>query len=118
MWTEAERGEVYAALESSVGTRVATLLTQSFPPVEWEALARRSDLEGLARRDELLAQGVALRGEMAQIRGELKSEIAQLRGEVAEVKGELHALPARLFWGNVALAVTVAGFVLAATRLG
>lgn len=111
MWTEAERREVFAALESSVGTRVATLLTHGFGPIDWESLARRSDLDGLARREELMAVRAELKADMAELRADLK-------GEMAELRGELHGLPARLFVGNAALALTVGGFVLAATKLG
>ena len=111
MWTEAERREVFTALESSVGTRVATLLTHGFPPVDWESLARRSDLDGLVRREELMAVRAELKGDMAELRADLK-------GELAEIRGELRGLPARLFTANVALALAVGGFVLAATKLG
>lgn len=122
MWTEAERREVFVALESSVGTRVATLLTHGFPLVDWESLVRRGDLEGLARRDELMAVRAELKGDMAELRAELRGEISELRnelkGEMTEIRGELRGLPARLFTANVALALTVGGFVLAATKLG
>jgi hypothetical protein len=111
MWAEAERREVFTAFESSVGTRVATLLTHGFPPLEWESLARRSDLDGLARRDELMAVRAELKAEVADLRTELK-------GELAEIRGELRGLPARMYTANVALALTVGGFVLAATKLG
>jgi hypothetical protein len=79
--------------------------------LEWESLARRSDLDGLARRDELMAVRAELKAEVADLRTELK-------GELAENRGELRGLPARMYTANVALALTVGGFVLAATKLG
>ncbi|HSH62131.1 MAG TPA: hypothetical protein VK988_21275 [Acidimicrobiales bacterium] len=84
MSTEAERRDLLGALERSLGPAPASTLMELLPPVGWGDVARRADLD---------AHGVALRGEMAELRGELKGEMVDLRlelkGEMAELRGEL-----------------------------
>ena len=72
------------------------------PPVGWGDVARRADVE---------AQGVALRGEIAELRGELKAEVAELSARIDGL------LPRQLL-ADVPLAFAVAGLVLAAVKLG
>jgi len=130
MSTEAERRDLLGALERSLGPAPATTLMELLPPVGWGDVARRADLD---------AHGVALRGEMAELRGELKSEMAELRtelkGEMAELRtelkdemvelrGEIVTLSARIdgllprqLLADVPLAFAVAGLVLAAIKL-
>ena len=76
---------------------MATTMMELPPPVGWGDVARQSDL-------------VAVRGEIAELRGELKGEIAQLRGEIEA------QLP-RLYAANIASMIGVAGLVLAAGKL-
>ena len=119
MSTEAERRDLLGALERSLGPAPATTLMELLPPVGWGDVARRADLD---------AHGMALRGEMAELRGELKSEMAELRtelkGEMVELRGEIVTLSARIdgllprqLLADVPLAFAVAGLVLAATKL-
>jgi hypothetical protein len=72
------------------------------PPVGWGDVARRADVE---------AQGEALRGEIAELRGELKAEVAELSARIDGL------LPRQLL-ADVPLAFAVAGLVLAAVKLG
>jgi hypothetical protein len=69
----------------------------------------------------LEALGVALRGEMAELRAELRGEMAELRGEMGslrgEIKSEIASLRNQLFVANVATTCAVAGLVLAAAKL-
>jgi hypothetical protein len=82
------------------------------PPAGWGDVARRADLE---------AHTLALRGEIAELRGEIKSDIAALRvelkGEMSEVRAEVKGLVARQLLANMPLAFGVAGLVLAAAKL-
>jgi hypothetical protein len=59
------------------------------PPVGWADVARTS---------EMVAQGTALRGEMAELRGEMRAQVP------------------KLIAANVASMVGVAGLVLAAAK--
>src|SRR5579885_2595040 len=97
MVSDEERRELYQALEALLGGRPAATMMELLPPVGWADVARQSDL-------------VAVRGEMAQLRGELKGEMAELRGEV-------RALLPRLIAANIASMIGVAGLVLAAGKL-
>ena len=108
MVSDQERRELYQALEALLGGGPAGTMMELLPPVGWADVARQSDL-------------VAVRGEMAQLRGELKGEMAELRaelrGEMAELRGEVKALLPRLIAANIASMIGVAGLVLAAGKL-
>ncbi|HSH62134.1 MAG TPA: hypothetical protein VK988_21290 [Acidimicrobiales bacterium] len=119
MSTEAERRDLLGALERSLGPAPASTLMELLPPVGWGDVARRADLD---------AHSVALRGEMAELRGELKAEMADLRlelkGEMADLRAEMATLSARIdgllprqLLADVPLAFAVAGLVLAAAKL-
>jgi hypothetical protein len=71
----------------------ARVVMELLPPVDWSDVARQSDL-------------VAIRGEMAELRGELKGEVA-----------ELHAQVPTFVLMNVPVVLGVAGLVLAAAKL-
>ena len=121
MVSDQDRRELYGALERQLGGGPAATMMELLPPVGWADVARQSDV-------------VALRGEMAQLRGELKGEIAELRGEMgelrgelkgelAEVRGELSKLSARIdgqiprfIWANVPVVASLAGLVLAVAK--
>jgi hypothetical protein len=95
--TDADRRELFVALEQSLGPVPAATLMELLPPTGWGDVARRADVE---------AQGVALRGEMAE-----------LRGEMAELRAELHGLIPRVILANIPVMFGVAGLVLAAAKL-
>jgi chromosome segregation ATPase len=94
MVSDHDRRELFEALERQLGDGPAAILMELLPPVGWADVARSS---------ELAAQGVAFRGEMAEVRGEMaevRGEMAELRaelkGEMAEVRGEMAGLRAEL----------------------
>ena len=83
MISDRDRRELFTALEQALGERPAASMMELLPPVGWADVARRSDL-------------VAVRGEMAELRGELRGEMAELRGEMAELRAELKGEMAEL----------------------
>jgi hypothetical protein len=89
-------------LEEVHGTRVAEAMMEVLAPLPWTEVATRADLERLSTE---------LRGEISQLR-------AELRGEMAELRGEMRGMLPRLYAGNLAGMIGVAGLVLAATHLG
>lgn len=147
MWSEAERREVFDALEPALGGRIATLMTQG-PPFDWSEIVRRSDLDAAtaslradmdaqftAVRGEIVALGGELRGEIGDLRGEmgeLRGEIGELRGEIGELRGEvgelrghivgidgrLNGLVGRQVLANIPIMFGTAALVLAAVKLG
>ena len=113
MSTDADRRELFVALEQSLGAVPAATLMELLPPVGWADVARRSDVatQGIALRSEVAGLGAELRGEMAELRGEL-------RGEMAELSAKVDGLFARLLVANVPLMLGLAALVLAAVKLG
>lgn len=108
MFTDDDRRHLYDDLEAHLGSRSAAILMAHLPPAGWAELATRADLD---------AQGVATRGEMAQLRGEMGELKGELKGEIAELRGEVHSLLPKLIAANIASMIGVAGLVLAATSL-
>ena len=114
MVSDQDRRDLYQALERQLGGGPAATMMELLPPVGWADVARQSDV-------------VALRGEMAQVRGELTGEMAELRGEmselraelkaeIAELRGEVKAQLPRLYVANVGMAFATAGLVLTAAK--
>jgi hypothetical protein len=97
MPTDAERRELYGALEHTLGAVPATTLMDLLPPVGWADVARRSDVDNL--------------------RIELGGELAELRGEIAKLNGRFDGLIPRVMLANIPLMFGVAGLVLAAAKL-
>lgn len=109
MSSEAERRELYVALEHSLGAAPADTLMDLLPPSGWGDVARRSDIE---------AQGIALRGEMAELRGELRGEMSELRGELAKLSAKVDGLFARLLVAIMPMMFGFSALVIAAVKLG
>ncbi len=104
MVSDQDRRDLYAALEQQLGQSSAGTLMELLPPVGWADVARQSDL-------------VAVRGEIAELRGELKGEMAEIRGEIAKLSARIDGQIPRFIWANVPIVASVAGLVLAAAKL-
>jgi ribosomal protein L29 len=126
MVSERERRDLHTALERELGAGPATTLMELLPPFGWSEVARQPDL--VAVRGEMAQLRGELKGEMAQLRAELKGEMAQLRAELrtemADVRIEISELRTRiagqlprLIAANIASMVAVAALVLAAAKL-
>jgi hypothetical protein len=97
MPSEAERQHLFVALDESLGSAPAATLMEFLPPVGWGDVARRSDVEAL--------------------RVELRGEMAELRAEMVVLRATVDGLVVRQLLANVPLAFGVAGLVLAAAKL-
>ena len=129
MVSDQDRRELYEALERELGRGAAATMMELLPPVGWGDVARQSDLVALRGemaelRGELTGETAQLRGELTGVRGEIvelrgdmTGEIAQLRGEVSDLRGEIKAQVPRLYAANLASMIGVAGLVLAAAKL-
>jgi hypothetical protein len=114
MVSEQDRRELYQALAQQLGGGPAATMMELLPPVGWADVARQSDL--VAVRGEM----AQIRGEMAGIRGEvaeLRGELGGVRGEIAELRGEIKTQVPKLYAANLASMIGVAGLVLAAAKL-
>ncbi len=123
MLSDADRRELFLALETNLGHGPAGSLMEMLPPVGWADVARQSDL--VAVRGEMAGLRGELKGEMAELRGELaefRGEVAQFRGEVraeiAELRGEVRAQLPRLVAANIGSMMGIAGLVFAIAKLG
>lgn len=103
MVNELDRRTLLTALETSLGREAAITMMSLLPPVDWDDIARRSDVESMA---------TVLRGEMDSLRGEM----GELRGEMGELRGGMQAMGARIALANMVSSMTIAGLVLAAVK--
>jgi hypothetical protein len=119
MVTDVERRELYQALETTLGEGPARVMMELLPPIGWSDVARQSDL--VAVRGEMAELRGDVRTEMAALRTELKGEMGDLRtelkSEMADLRTEVHAQLPRFVLANVPLMLGVAGLVLAAAKL-
>ncbi len=122
MVSDQDRRVLYTSLSQTLGEHPAAIMMELLPPVGWGDVARRSDL--VAVRGEMAELRGELKGEMAELRVELKGEMAELRGEMAELRGEVAELRGdfraqlpKLIAANIASMVAVSGLVLAAGAL-
>ena len=89
--SESDRNQVYQALTDLWAPTVADLVM--------ELLFTQPTTE-LVTQQDLHANTVLLRGEMAELRAELKGEMAELRGELAELRGDFKSEIGNLYrWG-------------------
>jgi hypothetical protein len=95
--TDADRRELFVALEQSLGPVPAATLMDLLPPVGWADVARRSDVDNL--------------------RIELRGEMTELRGEMAKMNARFDGLIPRVILANIPVMFGVAGLVLAAAKL-
>ena len=103
MVSDQDRRELYGALERELGGGPAATMMELLPPAGWADVARQSDV-------------VALRGEMAQLRGELKGELAEVRGELSKLSARIDGQIPRFIWANVPVVASLAGLVLAVAK--
>ncbi|MGH9226047.1 MAG: hypothetical protein ACRD2W_20200 [Acidimicrobiales bacterium] len=122
MASEHQRRELFTALETTLGAGPAQVMMELLPPFAWSDIARQSDL--VALRGEIAELRGEVKGEIAELRGEvtgeiggLRGEIGGLRGEIAELRADVHAQIPRYVMANVPLMFGVAGLVLAAVKL-
>lgn len=91
--TETQRLTLRDRLTEALGAESAMVLMEALPPVDYDTLATKTDLEAVrvtleARID---ASRSEVRSEMADLRGDLRSEMADLRSEMAELRGDLRS---------------------------
>jgi ribosomal protein L29 len=131
MVTDDDRRNLHEALEGTLGRVPAATLMALLPPVGWSEVATQAgvDASGLALRGEMAELRAELKGEMADLRAELKGEMAdlraelkgemaELRGEMAELRAEMRSMLPKLVTANIASMIGVAGLVLGAVSLG
>jgi hypothetical protein len=95
--SDRDRLNLYQKLDEFLGTEEANTLMEHLPPVPWNEVATKSDLNALevALRSDVDAMGTQLRVEMAATTKELRSEMAtmgkELRSEMAAMGKELRS---------------------------
>ena len=121
---EQVRSELFIGLQATLGSEPARLMMSAIPPFSWDDVAKRSDLDLLATRLDLVEFRGEMRSEFADFRGEMRSEFADFRGQMqsdfADFRGQMHALISKgqvsLFFQIAALNLSTAGIVIAALK--
>ena len=89
------RLNLHRKLEAVLGEEEADNLMAHLPPVTWNEVATKHDLDALGTmlRTDLAAMETTLRGEMGSMRTELRGEMGsmrtELRGEMGSMRTEL-----------------------------
>ncbi|MFP5327569.1 MAG: hypothetical protein ACLGHT_08810 [Acidimicrobiia bacterium] len=87
------RHQLHTRLEQVLGVEEAATLIGYLPPVGWQDVATKRDLDAAVEtlRGEFHRGFGDLRGELGVLRGEfgeLRGEFGELRGELGELRGE------------------------------
>jgi hypothetical protein len=88
--------------ETNMGERLARAVMEAMPPIDYDQLATKADVELLGRelRAEMGQLRADLRGEMGEFRAEIRGEMgefrAEMRGEMGELRAEMGQLRAEL----------------------
>jgi hypothetical protein len=106
--SESQRRQVYADLERAIGPESAAILMERAFAVDWRDLATHASVDALRASTD--AQFVAVRGEIAELRGEMRGSIAELRGEIRS------QLP-KLIAANIASGLGLVSLTLSAAKL-
>ena len=115
---EVGRLRVAQALGEHLGTDIAEAIMVMLPPMRWDELATKADVEGLrheiAETRTELGDNLRLevRADIAELRGELRTEIAGLRADIA------NGMRQQLLWFATIVAAVNSTFVFAARLLG
>jgi ribosomal protein L29 len=96
--TEQNRRDIFNGLETTLGSDVANNIMELLPFTPAAHLVTREDMHAntLALRGDMAELRGELKGDMAELRAELKGDMAMLRGEMAELRGEVKQDIARL----------------------
>ena len=78
--TEDDRRELYGELRELLSERSTRTLMDSLPPMDWNELATKTDVELLGRE---------LRAEMGELRTDVRVEIGEVRTELGELRAEM-----------------------------
>lgn len=102
--SEQARHQLHSRLEQVLGTDEAATLIAYLPPVGWQDVVTKRDLDAA----------------IAGLRGELRGDFGVLRGEFGELRGELRAeirtQTRSLFLSLVGLQLTGAALAIAVSR--
>jgi len=88
---EQHRRDLFNGLEEVIGTTKANHLMELLPQTPAAQLVTRDDMHAntLALKGEMAELRGELRGEMAELRTELKGEMAELRTEISELRADM-----------------------------
>lgn len=117
--SEQARHQLHTRLEQVLGSDEAATLIAYLPPVGWQDVVTKRDLDAAVAtlRGEFGGEMGTLRGEF----GVLRAEFGELRGEFGELRGELKAeirtQTRSLFLSLVGLQLTGAGLAIAVSRI-
>jgi hypothetical protein len=84
--------------ETNMGERLARAVMEAMPPIDYDQLATKTDVELLGRelRAEMGQLRAELRAEMGELRAELRAEMGELRAELGQFRADATSLEGRL----------------------
>ena len=108
--SERQRLDLYGRLEETLGPEHAEVLMEYLPPVGWNDVARRHDIDLV--RAEAQTLGTELRTEVQTLGAELRGEMAEVRVELRDLRVEVHEQMSRQLVWLVGTILTSVGAVL------
>ena len=112
---EEERLTLLSRLTEAIGADAARTIMESLPPMQWDQLATKDDLQALEERlvSKFNGEFVKVNGEFDKIRSEINGEFAKVYGEFANVRGEIKELR-----GSISLEISKQTRTLVFTMVG
>jgi hypothetical protein len=108
--SERDRHELYVAAEGALGQQPASTLMELLPPVDWNEIARKSDIAGV--RGEISE----LRGELREFKGEMREFKGEMRAEISALHARIDVLLPRIVLANLAMMIALVGLVFTIAR--
>ncbi len=95
--SQQKRFELREGLIDLLGQDKAETLMEALPPVSWDQLTTKNDLNTLvvvigAEFTKVASEFTAVRGELTAVRGELAEQTGEVHKEIGEVHKEIGAL--------------------------
>ena len=99
MITENDRLDLRQKLDKVLGPRLSEIAMEAMPPLHYDQFATKQDVANL---------GIELRGDLALME-------ARLQGQIVDLSGDMGKQLRQYFLANVAVTMTMLGFVVGLT---
>ena len=118
---ESQRHELHQRLDDVLGPRSAALWMSQVPPMNWDQVATKDDLEHLrvATKNDLEHLRVDMKKDLEHLRADTKKDLETFRlGILADLRAEMLQMTHRLYFGMAGIVFTAVSLSFVAARVG